>query len=133
MIPLLSQRQAAVAFNASFPAQRLAADGLPIRWVAPKEGAVAVASYVAIARNAPAPEAARRFVSLLLSPQYQALQSEVSFSGFVNPKTVLNPDFAKRFLVKPEDIEKASMMDWDTFQAKRRELTARWQREIEAK
>jgi putative spermidine/putrescine transport system substrate-binding protein len=133
LIPLFSQRQAAIAFNASFPAQRLAAEGLPIRWVAPKEGAIAVASYVAIAKNAPARDAARQFVDLVLSPQYQALQTEVSYSGYVNPKTQLTAASAKTFLVKPSDIEKATLMDWDTFLAKRKELTTRWQREVEAK
>jgi len=133
LIPLFSQRQAAIGFNASFPAQRLAADGLPIRWVAPKEGAIAVASYVAIAKNSPAPEAARQFVDLLLSPQYQALQTEVSYSGYVNPKTQLTAESAKTFLVKPADIAKATLMDWETFLAKRKDLTTRWQREVEAK
>jgi putative spermidine/putrescine transport system substrate-binding protein len=133
LIPLFSQRQAAIGFNASFPAQRLAAEGLPIRWVAPKEGAIAVASYVAIAKNAPANEAAKRFVDLLLSPEYQALQTEVSYSGFVNPKTKLSPQGEKTFLVKPADIAKATLMDWETFLAKRKDLTARWQREVEAK
>lgn len=133
LIPLFSQRQAAIGFNASFPAQRLAADGLPIRWVAPKEGAVAVAAYVAIAKNAPARSAARQFVELLLSPQYQALQTEVSYSGYVNPKTQLSAHVEKDFLVKPADIQKATLMDWNTFLAKRRELTQRWQREVEAK
>jgi putative spermidine/putrescine transport system substrate-binding protein len=133
LIPLFAQKQAAMGFNASFPAQRLAADGLPIRWVAPREGAIAVASYIAVAKNSPAKEAARQFVDLVLSPQYQGLQTEASYSGYVNPKTQLSPQFEKNFLIKPADIQKAALMDWDTFLAKRRELTQRWQREVEAK
>lgn len=133
LIPLFSQRQAAIGFNASFPAQRLAAEGLPVRWVAPKEGAIAVASYVAVAKNAPARDAAMKFVDLVLSPQYQALQTEVSYSGYVNPKTQLTAVSEKSFLVKPADIQKATLMDWETFLAKRKDLTTRWQREVEAK
>ena len=133
LIPLFSQRQAAIGFNASFPAQRLAADGLPIRWVAPKEGAIAVASYVAVAKNAPARDAAKTFVDLVLSPQYQGLQTEASYSGFVHPKTQLSPAFEKNFVIKPADMQKATLMDWETFLGKRRELTTRWQREVEAK
>lgn len=133
LIPLFSQRQAAIGFNASFPAQRLASEGLPIRWVAPKEGAIAVASYVAVAKNAPARDAARQFVDLVLSPQYQALQTEVSYSGYVNTKTQLSAQSARTLLVKPADIEKATLMDWDTFLARRKDLTARWQREVESR
>ncbi len=133
LIPLLSQRQAAIGFNASFPAQRLAAEGLPIRWVAPKEGAIAVASYVAIAKDAPARDAARQFVNLLLSPEYQAVQAATAYSGIVNPKAKLSPELESTLLVKAADVENASLMDWETFQSKRRELTTRWQREVESK
>ncbi|MCD6672123.1 MAG: extracellular solute-binding protein [Burkholderiaceae bacterium] len=133
LIPLFSQQQASVGFNASFPAQRLAADGLPIRWIAPKEGAIAIASYVAIARNAPAREAARRFVELLLSPEYQSVQTETAYGGYVNPGTKLREEFAKTFLVKPEDIERASLMPWDLYLSRRQELNARWQRQVESK
>lgn len=133
LIPLFSQRQAWMGFNASFPAQRLASEGLPIRWAAPKEGAIAVPAYVAIAKNAPALEAARRFVDLLLSPEYQAIQTQMSFGGYVNPNVRLPDEFLRTFLVKPQDIEKASLMDWETFLTKRRELSARWQRQIETK
>ncbi|MBP6819116.1 MAG: extracellular solute-binding protein [Ferrovibrio sp.] len=133
LIPLFSQRQAWIGFNASFPAQRLAADGVPIRWVAPKEGAIAVAAYIAVAKNAPNAEAARQFVNLVLSPEYQAAQTETAFGGYVNPNTKLSPDFVSKFLLKPEDIEKASVMSWDVYLAKRTELSGRWQREIEKK
>jgi putative spermidine/putrescine transport system substrate-binding protein len=133
LIPLFSQRQASIGFNASFPAQRLASDGLPVRWVAPKEGAIAVAAYAAIAKNAPARDAARRFVDLLLSAEYQAVQTQMSFGGYVNPGTKLSEDFLKTFVVKPQDIEKASLMDWDTFLSKRRDLSTRWQKQIESK
>lgn len=133
LIPLFSQGQAWMAFNASFPAQRLAADGLPIRWVAPKEGAIAVASYVAIAKGSPASAAARQFVDLLLSAQYQGLQTEAAFGGYVNPNTRLREEFTRTFLVKPADIEKASLMSWDVYLSKRADLNARWQRQIESK
>lgn len=133
LIPLFSQGQAWIGFNASFPAQRLAADGRPIRWVAPKEGPIAIASYVAIAKNAPAREAARKFVELLLSPEYQAVQTEMAFGGYVNPRTRLSEQFARTFLVKPEDIEKASLMRWDVYLARRAELNSRWQRQVETK
>lgn len=133
LIPLFSQGQALVGFNASFPAQRLAGEGRPIRWVAPKEGAIAIAAYVAIAKNSPAKDAALQFVDLVLSAEYQAVQAEMAYSGYVNPNTKLNPEFAKNFLIKPEVIEKASLMDWDVYLAKRSELNGRWQRQIESK
>jgi putative spermidine/putrescine transport system substrate-binding protein len=133
LIPLFSQRQAWIGFNASFPAQRLASEGLPIRWVAPKEGAIAVAAYAAIAKNAPARDAARRFVDLLLSADYQAVQTQMAFGGYVNPNTKLSDDFLKTFVVKAQDIEKASLMDWNAFLAKRKDLSTRWQRQIESK
>ena len=133
LIPLFSQRQAWVGFNASFPAQRLAADGVPIRWVAPKEGAIAIVAYGAVAKNSPNIDAARQFLNLVLAPEYQALQAQMSFSGYVNPKTKLEPEFAKKFLVTPQVIEQASLMPWDVYLAKRSQLNTRWQREIESK
>ena len=133
LIPLFSQRQAWIGFNASFPAQRLAADGVPIRWVAPKEGAIAVVSYIAMAKNAPNAEAARQFINLVLSADYQAVQTEMAFGGYVNPNTKLKPEFVEKFLIKPADIEKASLMPWEVYLNKRTELSGRWQREIEKK
>jgi putative spermidine/putrescine transport system substrate-binding protein len=133
LIPLFSQGQAWVGFNASFPAQQLAASGLPIRWVAPKEGALAIAAYVSIAKNSPAPKPAREFVNLLLSPEYQATQAELAYSGYVNPNTKLRPEFAKNFVVKHEDIQKAGGMAWDVYLAQRQALNSRWQRQIETK
>jgi len=133
LIPLFSQGQAWIGFNASFPAQQLAAGGLPIRWVAPREGALAIAAYVSIAKNSPAPKPAREFVNLLLSPEYQATQAELAYSGYVNPNTKLRPDFAKTFVIKPDDIQKAAGMPWDVFLAQRQALNSRWQRQIETK
>jgi putative spermidine/putrescine transport system substrate-binding protein len=133
LIPLFSQGQALIGFNASFPAQRLAGEGRPIRWVAPKEGAIAIAAYVALAKNSPAKDAALQFINLILSPEYQAVQAETAYSGYVNPNTKLNPEFAKNFLIKPEVIERASLMNWDVYLAKRSELNGRWQRQIESK
>jgi putative spermidine/putrescine transport system substrate-binding protein len=133
LIPLFSQGQALVGFNASFPAQRLAGEGRPIRWVAPKEGAIAIAAYVGVAKNAPAKDAALKFIDLILSPEYQAVQAEMAYSGYVNPNTKLNETFAKTFLIKPEVIDKASLMAWDVYLAKRSELNSRWQRQVESK
>jgi len=133
LIPLFSQGQAWMGFNASFPAQRLASERLPIRWVAPKEGAIAIVSYIAIARNAPNAEQARRFVELILAPEYQAAQAEMAYGGYTNPNTRISDKFAQINLFKPQDIEKATVMKWDSYLAKRQEINSRWQRQIESK
>jgi putative spermidine/putrescine transport system substrate-binding protein len=133
LIPLFSQKQAMVAWNASFPAQQLAASGVPVGWVAPKEGAMIVAAYTAIAKNAPNMEAARQFVNLVLSPEYQKMQAEIAFGGPVNPNTKLDAQFAKSFPITKDVIDKAHLMPWDIYNAKRLDLNARFQREIETK
>ena len=92
-----------------------------------------IPAYVAIAKNSPNQEAAQHFVNLVLSPEYQKLQAEMAYGGAVNPKTKLDPRFAKTFPINREVIDKAQLMPWDIYNAKRLELNARWQREIETK
>lgn len=130
MNQLFQQRQVWAAHAGSYVAQQLAGAGLPLAWVAPKEGATAIASYAAIAKGAPNPEAAHLFVNLVLSEEYQRALAETDFGVPANTQTKLDP---ARFPVTPAMLDRARQVPWAVYNATRTELNSRWQREIESK
>jgi putative spermidine/putrescine transport system substrate-binding protein len=99
LIQLFQQKEIWLAWGGHFTAMQAAAAGVPVRWVAPKEGAMGYAHFMAIARGAPGLPDAERLVNLMLSPEYQKAMAETDFMGPANPKTRLNPEFAKTFPV----------------------------------
>lgn len=127
---LFQQKQVWAAHAGSYVAQQLAAAGLPLAWVAPREGGTAIAAYAAIANNAPNVEGAHLFLNLVLSEEYQRVFAETDFGVPVNPLTRLDP---ASFPVTTAMVERARQVPWAIYNAKRTELNSRWQREIESK
>ncbi|WP_242662377.1 ABC transporter substrate-binding protein [Teichococcus deserti] len=77
---------------------REAAQGAPLRFIAPREGVSAITEPAAILKSSRNPEAAAAFLSFLLSLEGQALAAEQGFlpadpsvappAGFPDPKTI---------------------------------------------
>lgn len=131
LIQLFQQKEIWLAFAPQLSALQAAATGLPIRWKAPKEGAVAASHLCAIPKGAPNGEDAQRLVNLLVSPEYQKVLSETDFMVPVNAKTRLDPAFAASFPVTPEIIASAAQVPWAEYNRHRVQLAERWQREIQ--
>lgn len=132
LIQLFQQKEIWLAFAPQLSAMQAAATGLPIKWKAPKEGAVAASHFVAIPKGAPNAEEAQKLVDLMVSPEYQKALSETDFMVPVNAKTSLDPAFAATFPVTPDIIANAAQVPWAEYNTHRVALAERWQREIQS-
>ena len=131
LIQLFQQKEIWLAWGSTFTAMQAAAAGAPVRWVAPKEGAMIHAHYVAIAKGAPALEDAQRLVNLMLSPEYQKIMAQTDFLEAVNSHTKLDPEFADKSPISDKVMESAVSIPWNLYNRYRIPLNERWQREIE--
>jgi putative spermidine/putrescine transport system substrate-binding protein len=131
LIQLFQQKEIWLAWGGHFSAMQAAAAGAPVRWIAPKEGAMGYAHFMAIAKGAPNLPDAERLVNLMLSPEYQKVMAESDFMGPVNPKTRLGAEFAKTFPVTVQAVEASKPIPWAAYNRNRVMLNERWQREIE--
>ncbi|MER1939698.1 ABC transporter substrate-binding protein [Castellaniella sp. FW104-16D08] len=109
----------------------LEATGFPVKFVYPKEGAVALFTAVCpVARPDAKPEA-QAFVQFLLSPEVQAILAETQAWGPVNSKTKLSPEVAAAVPYGPEQIKKLESVDYAVVNAERAKWTNRWNRTVE--
>lgn len=100
-----------------------AQSGLPIEFVAPKEGAVAFPQPVAVVKNAPHEKAAQQFVNFLLTPEAQKIFATELFLRPVISGVDLPADIAAKVgygasasgdsLVEPETTKiAANLQSW---------------------
>jgi putative spermidine/putrescine transport system substrate-binding protein len=132
VIQLFQQKEIWLAFAPQLSAMQAAATGLPIKWKAPRENAVAASHFVAVPKGAPNAEDAQKLVDLMVSPGYQKVLSETDFMVPVNGKTSLDPAFAANFPVTPAIVADAAQVPWAEYNTHRVALAERWQREIQA-
>jgi putative spermidine/putrescine transport system substrate-binding protein len=109
----------------------LIAQGAPVKFVYPKEGALVILSEVCPVQHGPFPKQAQAFVQYLLSPEVQAIISETQGWGPVNKDTKLPPAVAANVVYGPEKVNALITSDYGVINAKRAEWTSRWNREIE--
>lgn len=131
LIQLFQQREVWLAFAPQLSALQATAAGLPIRWKAPADGAVALSHFLAIPEKAPARREAELLAELMLSPDYQKVLAETDFMVPSNPAVRLSPEFSAKFPVTPEITAAAVQVSWIEYNRQRVALSERWQREIQ--
>lgn len=91
-----------------------ASQGAPIGFAIPKEGAIAFPEYLGVvAGTTPAQQvAAEGIINLLVSPQYQAMWAETTFTAPSNPKAKLNAGLLKDPAFSPAVLKKAIQLNW---------------------
>ncbi len=104
--------------------QRLKKRGLPIEYVAPKEGAVVLSVHECVIANNNQPELAQKLAQYLLSPQAQGLALQYSGNDPSNPN-------APGAGGMKDALQKATVIDWNAINAHRPEWNARWKRQVE--
>jgi putative spermidine/putrescine transport system substrate-binding protein len=109
----------------------LAAQGAPVKFVYPKEGAMVILSQVCVVNNAPQPKQAQTFIQHLLSPEVQAVFTEATGLGPVNPNTKLSPEVEAKVVFGKEKVSSLQSVDYSVINPVRAEWTNRWNREIE--
>ncbi|MBJ3776727.1 ABC transporter substrate-binding protein [Acuticoccus mangrovi] len=101
--------------------------GFPVRFVAPKEGAVGYSSSVAVVKNGPHPNVAHAWVNYLLSTDVQEkIALKAGYAPVVPGVTI--PADVKEFF---PDLDTIFFPDYRKLTAVLPELVDRWNREVE--
>jgi len=109
----------------------LANTGFPIRFVYPKEGAVALMVMACPIAKPNASPLAQAFMRHILSPDMQAIFAREQGFGPANRTTRLPPDVAAKVPYGPEQVGKLITVNWNSINRQREAWTRRWNREIE--
>lgn len=112
-------------------AAQLAQRGVPIRFVAPKEGVVLTANFVGVVDKAPHPKAAQVFVNLLLSDPVLSAFADKYSSIPMNSHTTLRPETRDR-MPGPDAMARVTSFDWRKVNDSRDAWTERFGREVES-
>lgn len=109
-------------------ATRMAAEGFPVKWVAPKELSSMHFGGISIVKNGPFQDVAHDFINLYYSKEFQLI--EVQESGITSThKNVwrgLSETEKGKLPINPEDFSKFTVLDW----AKINENRADWTEEF---
>jgi putative spermidine/putrescine transport system substrate-binding protein len=112
--------------------QILKAQGVPVEFVAPKEGAIAFKTTMHITKGSPNAELAFKLIEAALSP---AVQSQLMESPYLivptNSKVAMKGEIAKVLAKDPDDLmKKFVFQDWKTINQGRAGWIDRFNREI---
>ncbi|MDF0733204.1 ABC transporter substrate-binding protein [Pseudomonas entomophila] len=110
--------------------QSLRNQGVPVKFVAPKEGVMALGLSVCPVKHDTVNALAQKFVQYTLTPQVQALFAAEEGVAPVNKHTELPPDVQAKI---PDNATVAAMLsiDWDIINAMRPTWIQQWNRQIE--
>lgn len=122
---MVAQGEAGITFGLASQTLDLKANGAPVDWIVPAEGAIALPQGFQIAAHTREPELARRFVDYALSVETQTRLAEELLLVVTNKNVVLTPDTAE--LVPLDNIV---YLDFVTIGAQRGAWTDRFNREI---
>ncbi|WP_434625919.1 ABC transporter substrate-binding protein [Azospirillum sp. B2RO_4] len=112
--------------------QILKARGVPVEFVAPKEGAIAFKTTIHIVKNSPNKELAFKLIEAALSPEVQAtLMEEPYLIVPTNTKVAMKGEIAKALAKDHAEIAKKFVFqDWDKINEQRAAWIERFNREI---
>ena len=128
---LLQTGEAALGVWGNGRVHALEDQGAPVKFVYPKEGAVAIMIAACAVQNAPQPKQAQAFMQHILSPETQKILAEDLAWGPVNKETRIAPEAARKVVFGPEQVGKLINVDYKIINAKRGTWTARWNRVVE--
>ncbi len=128
---LIQQGQAVIGTWNLDRVVNLAATGVPVKFVAPKEGTWGHKEVVTIVKGRPNTDLAYKWVDLLLSAEEQANTAKYIGLGPLNRNTKLDPETAATVLYGPEQIARLVIPNWEVVNANRAAWTERWNKEIE--
>jgi putative spermidine/putrescine transport system substrate-binding protein len=129
---LLQLGEVWVAVTQSSLAPAMRAQGVPMRFVLPREGTPTVNGGVSLVRNGPCDAAAHDYLNLYFSDEFQALRMREG--GITSPVStawaLLTEEQKREAAIRPEDFPQLIGLDWAAINAARPGWIQRWQREI---
>lgn len=121
-----------IAVNSFNLAPALRAQGLPIHFVWPAEGAPSMNSGMSVVKGAPCQQAAYEYINLYFSPEFQALR--MRNGGGISPNAaawaLMTPQQLADLDLQPGDMDKLVNLDWRKINKNRPAWIERWQRDI---
>jgi len=110
--------------------EALKATGFPVKFVYPKEGAMALLTAACPVVKSDVPQLAQKLVQYLATPEVQVIFARTQSWGPVNKTVKLTGDDAQR-VVYGDAVDKLEKTDWDIVNKKRAEWNDRWTRTVE--
>ncbi len=114
--------------------QILKAQGVPVEFVAPKEGAIAFRTTMHITKNSPNPELAFKLIEAALSPEVQsALMASPYLVVPTNTRVKIAGEVATALVASHDDMQKRFVFqDWRRINEQRAGWLERFNREMRA-
>jgi len=112
--------------------QILKARGVPVEFVAPKEGAIAFKTTIHIVKNSPNQELASKLIDSTLAPEVQAkLMAEPYLIVPTNTKVTMGGEIAKVLAKNTEELKKKFVFqDWQAINQQRASWIEKFNRDI---
>lgn len=104
--------------------------GVPIDWVAPKEGAAADYNVLVIPKGVKNKAAAEKLVDFFLGPEVQIAYANGLYYAPVNRTVELPPEVAAKVHPTIEEQRNLQAIPWEKISAHESDLSDRWNREI---
>jgi putative spermidine/putrescine transport system substrate-binding protein len=108
--------------------------GMPVRYIMPKEGGFGHTCTIDLARGSKVAKQAQEYINLALAPGPQlGLATEVPYgptNKALAPVFAAYPEMAKKFPATPEDISKLYLMNTEAFNRNYPKLVDLWNRRI---
>lgn len=129
---LLQLGEVWVAVTQSSLAPAMRQQGVPMRFVLPREGTPTVNGGVSLVRGGPCDAAAHEYLNLYYADEFQALR--MRDGGITSPSrtawTGVPEELKRDAAILPEDFPRLVNLDWTAINAARPGWIQRWQREI---
>lgn len=131
-VPTLIQQRLAVAgiWTIGYIGN-LAATGVPVQIVYPKEGVCGFKQVATILKGRPNQDLAYKFIDMVLSKEEQENTAKFVGNGPLNKHAMLDPEVANKVLYGSEYMSKVWIPDWQVVNDLRAAWTERWNKEIE--
>lgn len=109
----------------------LRANGLPVKWILPEEGAPLSSAGVSVIKGSPCQDVAMRYLDLYFSEEFQLLRARSGFpSAVASVWEKLTPEETAQMDLTDKDFGKVEEYDWAKIYAARSAWIERWQREV---
>lgn len=120
-----------LAVSSSAMAPALRANGVPIKFVLPKEGAPTVNTGMSLIKGAPCEAAAHEYVNIYFSPEFQAMRLAAgTLTASKEAWSFAPPDLTQKLGLGPDDLDKFVDLDWRAINEARPGWIERWSREV---
>jgi len=112
-------------------AAALADKGMPIRFVKPEPGPVAVISFFSEITGTRHPELVREWLSDILTPEYQGMAADRPYYFGPTVRGVAVPEAARPYTpATPEEVLRLQTVDWTKIAPARGQIVDRFDREL---